>query len=152
MLPNAAGPVHPAPAKHRCMANPQIAMDLIRDHNKITGRYRMADDSFHIVYRGISDEMADRLERQNVIRNAGLTSVTLRFWRACDLNGRSPGSRINLMAISLPKNARMLIKAGKVALERDLTLKCIGKADFKKILTPDGTTRDIRMFAMEMME
>lgn len=106
---------------------------------------------YRIVYRGISDETARYLELENVVTNTRDTDTTLRFWNACDLSKKHDAC-LNLMAISLPDHAKGRYDPdhARVVLEKDVTLKCIGVAEFNRILTPDGTTRDIRMFAMEM--
>jgi len=113
----------------------------------------MAQDLFRIVYRGISDETARYLEQENVMTNSRFTETTLRFWNACDLS-KKHDSCLNLMAISLPGHAKGCYdpEHDRIVLDKDLTLKCIGMAEFKKILTPDGMTRDIRMYAMEVIE
>ncbi|MEI7857587.1 MAG: hypothetical protein WCH85_08810 [Methanomicrobiales archaeon] len=57
------------------------------------------------------------------------------------------------MAISLPEAAKGLYVAEQemMILQRDLTLKCIGFAMFDSVkIAPDGTPRNIRLFAMEM--
>ncbi|HOX35046.1 MAG TPA: hypothetical protein P5217_05945 [Methanoregulaceae archaeon] len=113
----------------------------------------MAEESqpFRIVYRGMSDKTARYLEQENVVTVTGSLDTTLRFWNACDLSKKHDAC-LNLMAISLPEHAkgRYNPQNAKIVLERDVTLKCIGVAEFNKILTPDGTMRDIRLFAMEM--
>jgi len=107
---------------------------------------------FRVVYRGITDDIARRLENDNVFTKAGPTDATLNVWNACDPLESRHDAWFNIMAINLPEDARGLYDARNdvVTLQKNLTLKCIGIAEFKKILTPDGEKRQIRMFAMEV--
>lgn len=107
---------------------------------------------FRVVYRGITDAIARRLETDNIFTKPDPTDATLHFWNACDPLETRPDAWFNIMAINLPENARGLYDAKRdvIVLPKNLTLKCIGVAEFKRILTPDGVKRQIRMFAMEV--
>ena len=109
---------------------------------------------FRIVYRGITEDTARRLEKNNVMKKTDHTEATLWIWNACDpLETRKDAWR-NIMAISLPEHTNGLYdrEHDVVILEHNLTLKCIGVAEFKKIYTPDGMRRNIRIFAMELVQ
>jgi len=107
-----------------------------------------------IVYRGLTEETAERLLKENVFTNKGFTDTTVNPWNACQpLDEERRTTYHNLMAINLPENAKALYVAEQemIVLQRDLTLKCIDMAMFTAVpLAPDGRTRNIRMFAMEM--
>jgi len=108
---------------------------------------------FRVVYRGITEEMARRLEKENVFTKPEHTEATLRFWNALDpLETRRDAWR-NIMVINLPENTRGLYDRDQdvVILQHNLTLKCTGIAEFKKIQTPDGVKQNIRVFAMEVV-
>jgi hypothetical protein len=107
-----------------------------------------------VVYRGLTEETAERLLKENVFTNKGFTDTTVNPWNACQpLDEERRDTYHNLMAISLPEGAKGLYVAEQemMILQRDLTLKCIGVAMFDSVkIAPDGTPRNIRMFAMEM--
>jgi hypothetical protein len=109
---------------------------------------------FRIVYRGITEATAERLLKENVFTNKGFTDTSLSPWNACaPLDEERYDSYHNLMAIVLPEGAKGLYVAEQemIVLQRDLTLKCIGAAIFNNIpIAPDGSIRNIRMFAMEI--
>ena len=114
--------------------------------NKNSPKYR-------IVYRGITEETAEHLLKENVFTNKGFTDTSLNPWNACEpLDHERRDSFHNLMAINLPEGAHGLYVAEQemIVLQRDLTLKCIGVAMFNLVkIAPDGP-RNIRIFAMEM--
>ena len=109
---------------------------------------------FRIVYRGMTDATAEHLLKENVFTNKGFTDTSLSPWNACaTLDEEQRDSYHNLMAIILPEEAKGLYVAEQemIVLQRDLTLKCIGGAMFNNVpVAPDGSTRNIRIFAMEM--
>lgn len=109
-----------------------------------------------IVYRGITEEAAERLLDDNVFTNKGFTDTTLNPWYACEpLDSERRGSYHNLMAISLPEGAHGLYvpEQEMIILQRDLTLKCIGMKFLNSVMiAPDGQPRHLRLFAMEMKE
>lgn len=109
---------------------------------------------FRIVYRGMTEATAEHLLQENVFTNKGFTDTTLNPWNACaPLDEERHDSYHNLMAINLPEGAKGLYVAEQemIVLQRDLTLKCIGVAMFEKIpVAPDNSTRNLRIFAMEM--
>jgi len=117
----------------------------------------MAEDmpEHRVVYRGLTEETAQRLLKENVFTNKGFTDTTLNPWNACEpLDQERRDSYHNLMAISLPEGAHGLYVAEQemIVLQRDLTLKCIGVAMFDSVkIAPEGS-RNIRMFAMEMKQ
>ena len=108
-----------------------------------------------VVYRGLTEETAQRLLKENVFTNKGFTDTTVNPWNACEpLDGERRDTYHNLMAISLLEGAKGLYVAEQemIILQRDLTLKCIGVAMFDSVkIAPDGP-RNIRMFAMEMKQ
>lgn len=108
---------------------------------------------YRIVYRGMTEETAERLLKENVFTNKGFTDTTINPWNACEpLDKERRDSYHNLMAINLPEGAQGLYVAEQemIVLQRDLTLKCIGVAMFDSVkIAPDGP-RNIRIFAMEM--
>lgn len=118
----------------------------------------MAEDTseFRIVYRGMTEEMAERLLHENVFTNKGFTDTTVNPWNACEsLDEERRDSYHNIMAISLPENAHGLYTPEQemLTLQRDLTLKCIGGAMFPSVrIAPDGQPRNIRIFAMELKQ
>lgn len=107
-----------------------------------------------IVYRGMTEEIAERLLNNNIFTNRGFTDTTINPWNACEpLDPERRNSFHNLMAISLPEGAHGLYvpEQEMIVLQRNLTLKCTGIAMFRSaMIAPDGP-RDIRIFAMEMM-
>lgn len=107
-----------------------------------------------VVYRGLTEETAQRLLKENVFTNKGFTDTTVNPWNACEsLDAERHDTYHNLMAINLPKGAKGLYVAEQemMILQRDLTLKCIGVAMFNSVyIAPDGAPRNIRIFAMEM--
>ena len=109
---------------------------------------------FRIVYRGMTDETTQHLLKENVFTNKGFTDTTVNPWNACEpLDDERRDTYHNLMAINLPEGAHGLYVAEQemIILQRDLTLKCIGVAMFNSVpLAPEGSPRNIRMFAMEM--
>ena len=110
---------------------------------------------FRIVYRGMTEETALRLLKENVFTNKGFTDTTVNPWNACEpLDEVRRDTYHNLIAISLPEGAKGLYVAEQemIVMQRDLTLKCIGVAMFDSVkIAPDGP-RNIRMFAMEMKQ
>lgn len=118
----------------------------------------MTEDTpdFRIVYRGMTEEMAERLLRENVFTNKGFTDTTVNPWYACEsLDEARRDSYHNIMAISLPEGAHGLYvpEQEMIVLQRDLTLKCIGGAIFPSVMiAPDGQPRNLRIFAMELRE
>ncbi|CVK34139.1 protein of unknown function [Methanoculleus bourgensis] len=115
-----------------------------------------ATPEFHIVYRGMTEETAERLLNDNVFTNKGFTDTTLNPWYACEpLDQERRGSFHNLMAISLPEGAHGLYvpEQEMIVLQDDLTLKCIGVMTLNSVMiAPDGRPRNIRLFAMEVKE
>jgi len=109
-----------------------------------------------VVYRGLTEETAQRLLKENVFTNKGFTDTTVNPWNACEpLDAERRDTYHNLMAINLPEGAKGLYVAEQemMILQRDLTLKCIGGAMFNSVkIAPDGTPRNIRMFAMELKQ
>lgn len=107
-----------------------------------------------IVYRGLPEETAQHLFKDNIFTNKGFTDTSVNPWNTCQpLDEERRDTYHNLMSISLPEGAKGLYVAEQVMmiLQWDLTLKCIGVAMFDSMkIAPDGTPRDIRMFAMEM--
>ena len=107
-----------------------------------------------VVYRGLTEQTAQHLLKDNIFTNKGFTDTTVNPWNACQPLDEERGDTYhNLMAISLPEGAKGLYVAEQemMILQRDLTLKCIGVAMFDSAnISPDGTPRNIRMFAMEM--
>lgn len=107
-----------------------------------------------VVYRGLTEETAQRLLKENVFTNKGFTDTTVNPWNACEpLDAKRRDTYHNLMAINLPEGAKGLYVAEQemMVLQRDLTLKCIGVAMFNSVhIASDNTPRNIRMFAMEM--
>ena len=118
----------------------------------------MVEDTpdFRIVYRGMTEEMAERLLRENVFTNRGYTDTTVIPWYACEsLDEERRETCHNIMAISLPEDAHGLYTPEQemITLQRDLTLKCIGGALFPNVMiSPDGQPRNFRFFAMEVKE
>ncbi len=111
---------------------------------------------FRIVYRGMTEEMAERLLHENVFLNRGFTDTTVNPWYACEsLDAERRDSYHNIMAISLPEDAHGLYvpEQEMIVLPRDLTLKCIGSAIFPDVMiAPDDRPRTLRIFAMELKE
>lgn len=109
-----------------------------------------------VVYRGLTEETAQRLLKENVFTNKGFTDTTVNPWNACEpLDAERRDTYHNLMAIDLPEGAKGLYVAEHemIVLQRDLTLKCIGVTMFNAVpIAPDGSTRNIRMFAMQMKQ
>lgn len=118
----------------------------------------VVDDTpeFRIVYRGMTEETADRLLRDNIFTNKGYTDTTYNPWNACEsLDEERRDSYHNIMAIRLPEDAHGLHfpEQEMITLQRDLTLKCIGGAVFSNVMiAPDSHPRNLRVFAMEMKQ
>lgn len=67
---------------------------------------------FRIVYRGLTEETAQRLLNENVFTNKGFTDTTVNPWNACEpLDEERHDTYHNLMAISLPEGAKGLYVA-----------------------------------------
>ncbi len=107
---------------------------------------------FRIVYRGMTEQTARRLERENVITKEEPTDTTLHFWNACDPLDTRRDAFLHIMAIRLPNHAQGHYdrEHDTVILDGGLILKCVGRAEFTGIPTPDGQKRNIRMYAMEI--
>jgi hypothetical protein len=109
---------------------------------------------FRVVYRGLAEEMAQHLLKENVFMNKGFTDTTVNPWNTCEpLDMERRETHHNLMVINLPEGARGLYMAEQemIVLQRHLTLKCIRIAMFNAVpIAPDRGIHNIRMFAMEM--
>ena len=108
---------------------------------------------YHILYRGMTEETADHLLKENVFTNKGFTDTTFNPWNACEpLDHERCDTYHNIMAINFPEGSHGLYvpEQEMMVLQHDLTLKCIGVTMFNSVkIAPDGP-RNIRMFAMEM--
>lgn len=111
---------------------------------------------FRIVYRGMTEETAERLLDDNVFTNKGFTDTNLNPWYACEsLDPERRSSFHNLMAINLPEGVHGLYvpEQEMIVLQKDLTLKCIGVTTLNSVMiAPDGRPRNLRLFAMEVKE
>jgi hypothetical protein len=108
-------------------------------------------EEFRIVYRGLTEQTAERLLKENVFTNKGFTDTTYNPWNACEpLDEKRRNSYHNLMAINLSEGIRGLHvpEQEMIVLQSDLTLKCIGVTMFPSAHLTRNEIRPIRLFAM----
>jgi len=115
----------------------------------------MVEDSeeFRILYRGMTEQTAERLLKENVFTNKGFTDTTYNPWNACEpLEEERRNSYHNLMAINFPEGTHGLHvpEQEMIILQRDLTLKCIGIKMFHSAHLTNDEIRPIRIFAKEL--
>jgi hypothetical protein len=108
-------------------------------------------EEFRIVYRGLTEQTAERLLKENVFTNKGLTDTTYNPWNACEpLDEERRHSYHNLMAINISEGTRGLHvpEQEMIILQSNLTLKCIGVKMIHSAHLAENQIRPIRLFAM----
>jgi len=108
-------------------------------------------EEFRIVYRGLTEQTAERLLKENVFTNKGLTDTTYNPWNACEpLDEERRNSYHNLLAINLSEGTRGLHvpEQEMIILQSNLTLKCIGVKMIHSAHLAENQIRPIRLFAM----
>jgi len=107
------------------------------------------------VYRGLTQETAQRLMKENIFTNRGFSDVTYNILAICDaLDAEKSEDWHNIMKILVPKGTPSLYIPEKelIVLPRDLSLKCVGTIGIESLTvrTPQGISyrKNVRLFAM----